>query len=657
MKYLLKWMNNTEKEINDAFKPMYNYVIYRQQAHNVATQSMKDIASDLGIDDPTFRMITDRVFQYTAQNSPPSITTLQPPNKPGAPRVISPTTSLSDTVELMHLLTTNVLVTPHLIFDIIEETKTTLDILIGTMDPNQPETKVLEELIERNGVDNLSSLFMDDDYYQYFSTILAQFIQELPMVLVNTKWALKQLITHFFLKHSHKIQLSEVVQKSFELTDISPDVEISKDLKLPYPMNYIEFNKSIPYVNEGVEFDITGALLYQVSTRVYEYNNPTDGTGQITFGWSINNFPKENLTMGGSIHGCIGVDQALSSHEMISKGNKNFVMTSDKAYYPGYIIDGEMPSDEDLLKKDAVYKATYGISLNDSKESHLMGIPKEDVPMFNRTSFQSLLKTEFKQITRIGLQKLIDENLIQTIDQPTSVTEGSLSQIAINGHNIVETLVIDPYTTNHNPAGELANDGEHNPLAKTGMPYIKNETYTVVELVINHKKGYDEKSTSLFSNVGPYLEIGRRIDGDLWSHVQESFEQTMKRSYSETIDSSPFLKAFKMALQSIWFINEPDVKLKEASEVQQSKRKQYFPKRKVTKQRKIVLRGEISRYINSLRESVRSSPKGAFWVRGHWRRQWFPSIQGHKRKWIRPYVKGTGKATKQQVDLEPNTGD
>ena len=112
-----------------------------------------------------------------------------------------------------------------------------------------------------------------------------------------------------------------------------------------------------------------------------------------------------------------------------------------------------------------------------------------------------------------------------------------------------------------------------------------------------------------------------------------------------------------MALQSIWFINEPDVKLKEASEVQQSKRKRYFPKRKVTKKRKIILRGEISRYINSLRESVRSSPKGAFWVRGHWRRQWFPSIQGHKRKWIRPYVKGTGKATKQQVDLEPNTGD
>ena len=64
-----------------------------------------------------------------------------------------------------------------------------------------------------------------------------------------------------------------------------------------------------------------------------------------------------------------------------------------------------------------------------------------------------------------------------------------------------------------------------------------------------------------------------------WSHVQESFKQTMTRSYSEHLDSSPFLKAFKMALQSIWFINEPDVKLKEASEVQEIKAKAVLPKR------------------------------------------------------------------------------
>ena len=130
----------------------------------------------------------------------------------------------------------------------------------------------------------------------------------------------------------------------------------------------------------------------------------------------------------------------------------------------------------------------------------------------------------------------------------------------------------------------------------------------MVELVINHKK-YDDKATSLFSNVGPYLEIGRRTEGDFWSHVQESFKQTMTRSYSEHLDSSPFLKAFKMALQSIWFINEPDVKLKEASEVQKSKRKQYFPKRKVTKKRRLFCEvrylGISTRYENPCEVALR----------------------------------------------------
>ena len=644
MKYLLKWMNNTEKEINDAFKPLFNYVIYRQKAHNVAITPLKDLP-DIGIEDPTFKMIMERVWNHMSHNHPPAIMTLKPPSE-GGPRVLSPTTPLSETVDLMHLLLSNVLAFPHLIHEIIEESKTTLDILVGGMDPKKPETKYLQSILERNDVENLVSLFLDEDYYSYFTGLLKQFCAELPLALINTKWALKQVMTYFFLKHSHKIQLSEVVQKSFELTDISPEVEISNDLKLPYPMNYIEFNKAIPFVNDGIEFDITGALMYQVTTKKY------DRPEGISFGWSINNFPKENLTMGGSIHGCIGVDQAMTSHEMNSKGRGNFVMTSDKAYYPGYIIDGEMP--EDIMDEDltTTFKAVYGQTLNDSKDAYLMGIPKEDIPLLGATSFQSLLKTDFRHIAAIGFQKLVDENLEQTLTQPPDQTKESIAQIAINGHNLVDTIVIDPYTTTNNPAGEVSVGKEPKP----GLPYINNETYTVVELVINHKK-YDDKATSLFSNVGPYLEIGRRTEGDFWSHVQESFKQTITRSYSEHLDSSPFLKAFKMALQSIWFINEPDVKLKEASEVQKSKRKQYFPKRKVTKKRKIVLRGEISRYINSLRESVRSSPKGAFWVRGHWRRQWFPSIQGHKRKWIRPYVKGTGKAIKQQVDLEPNNGD
>jgi len=162
----------------------------------------------------------------------------------------------------------------------------------------------------------------------------------------------------------------------------------------------------------------------------------------------------------------------------------------------------------------------------------------------------------------------------------------------------------------------------------------------------------------LWTNIGPYLEIGRRPDGDLWETVKSNFEQNFDPDLLENLgknNTETAVEAFKIALQSIWFINEPDVKLKEAPEEQPSNRRQYFPKTKVTNKRKIVLRGEINRYLKSLSKTVRSSPKGAWWVRGHWRNQWYPSIQDNKRKWIRPYVKGTGKATKKQVDLDPNT--
>ena len=40
MKYLLKWMNNVEKEQNEAFRPMYNYTYYRQKAHEFAISAI-----------------------------------------------------------------------------------------------------------------------------------------------------------------------------------------------------------------------------------------------------------------------------------------------------------------------------------------------------------------------------------------------------------------------------------------------------------------------------------------------------------------------------------------------------------------------------------------------------------------------------------------
>jgi hypothetical protein len=27
-------------------------------------------------------------------------------------------------------------------------------------------------------------------------------------------------------------------------------------------------------------------------------------------------------------------------------------------------------------------------------------------------------------------------------------------------------------------------------------------------------------------------------------------------------------------------------------------------------------------------------------VRGHWRNQWYPSLNAHRQRWISPYVKG-----------------
>ena len=88
MKYLLKWMNNAEKEINDAFKPLFNYVIYRQKAHNVAITPLKDLP-DIGIDDPTFKMIMERVWNHMSHNHPPAIMTSKASLRGWADRLIT----------------------------------------------------------------------------------------------------------------------------------------------------------------------------------------------------------------------------------------------------------------------------------------------------------------------------------------------------------------------------------------------------------------------------------------------------------------------------------------------------------------------------------------------------------------------------------------
>ena len=651
MKYLLKWMNNCEKELLSSCEPLYNYAQWVRNASyeigNIIDEGFKsgelktnqeawdklskypdfkrregleymkkqslyeDPDSGVNSHDFIVKYAVLAIEEYCRTYLPPSLLTLSSP--PNGPDLLKSSTSIKDTLEIMHILIANIVAFPNNFNEIIQELATTMEECTPHMGDLSKEILAYVE--------------------PYLESILKQSVEETPAALTNTKWGLKALTTYFFLKHSHKIQLTEVVQKMFEMTDISDKVDISKGLKLPYPMNYIEFNKSLPIVMSNEKtYEITGALMYEVHTG--ESLNAV-----------IGDFPKEGHQFLATIHGMVGLDQVKSTRE---NGYKNTRLSYDKALFPLGItkVDKEIVDENTTLKGSEIVLGMHKHPLNDSALTYLMGIPKNDLPLLNEhyaenekhvynsewrtTTLNDLLAANWEHMLSVGYGKLSFQchGIMQRI-----------ADLGVLGANHVQDMVIDPlYKYDEEKIA-------HN---------IKAESYTVVELVINYGK-YDEQDQALWSNIGPYIEIGRREGGDLWETVKEAFKDTMNGENASEGNKSQFLEAFKTALQSIWFINEPNVKLKEASEEQPSKRRQYFPKTKVTNRRKIVLRGEISRYLNSLRKTVGRSPKGAWWVRGHWRNQWYPSIQGNKRKWIRPYVKGTGKATKKQVDLDPNT--
>lgn len=624
MKYLLKWMNNCEKELLSSCDPLYNYALWvRNSASEIASSiqqgydtrkiELPDLLLDWD-DSQKSEYITTLVFrsveEYLRTYIPASILTLDSPRN-GGPDLLKSSTSIRDTIEVLHTLIANVVAFPHTLNEIIQETSTVISSATGHVDNSKYVHDAIMEHIET-----------------YLLNVLKQTMSEAPAALTNTKWGLKALITYFFLKHSHKIQLTEVVQKMFEMTDISDTLDISKNLKLPYPMNYIEFNKSMPItMSNNKRYEITGALMYEVVVQADEHDYP-DKDMHIA---NIHNFPKENCTFIATIHGLIGLDQVNRTK---NDGYKNMRIQYDKALFPLCIYQGELNADGTMVPEQIMFGAERN-KLNDNAETYLMGIPKTDLPQMNSeyldSTINGLLSTNWENMLTVGYGKLS----FQTHDFMPEI-----SKLAVVAANEVVNMVIDPlFKYDNEKVG-------HN---------IKPETYTVVELVINYDK-YSEEDKALWSNIGPYIEIGRREEGDLWGTVKEAFKDTLSGENANMKgNKSQFLEAFKTALQSMWFINEPDVKLKEAPEEQPSNRRQYFPKTKVTNKRKIVLRGEINRYLKSLSKTVRSSPKGAWWVRGHWRNQWYPSIQDNKRKWIRPYVKGTGKAIKKQVDLDPNT--
>jgi len=622
MKYLLKWMNNCEKELLSSCEPLYNYAQWvRNSANEIASLIQRGfdtgelnipelfiIPDENAVDYITTIVITS-LDEYCRTYLPPSLLTLDSP-KHGGPDLLKSSTSIRDTIEVLHTLIANVAAFPHTLNEIIQETSVMLEGSTSHL-KNDVRGEILR-YVEK-----------------YLIKVLTQTMDEAPAALTNTKWGLKAITTYFFLKHSHKIQLTEVVQKMFEMTDISDKVDISKNLKLPYPMNYIEFNKSLPIkMSNDRTYDITGALMYEVVVQGDEHEYP-DKDMHIA---NIHNFPKENCTFVATMHGLIGLDQVRRTKD---DGYKNMQIQYDKALFPLCIHQGELKADGTMNPEHILFGFERN-KLNDNTETYLMGIPKADLPQLNSDSeyldstINGLLSTNWEHMLTIGYGKLS----FQAHDIMPEI-----SKLGVIASNEIMNMVIDPlFKYDKEKIG-------HN---------IKPETYTVVELVINYDK-YSEKDVALWSNIGPYIEIGRREGGDLWETVKEAFRDTLSGENAVEANKSQFLEAFKLALQSIWFINEPNVKLKEAPEEQPSKRRQYFPKTKVTNRRKIVLRGEISRYLKTLTKTVRSSPKGAWWVRGHWRNQWYPSIQGNKRKWIRPYVKGTGKAIKKQVDLDPNT--
>jgi hypothetical protein len=602
MKYLLKWMNNCEKELSSSCEPLYNYVTWLQEADKFMSMCINQFdtenlpaASKDGFKD-LLQIVEGNVEEYMRTYLPPALLTLATP--PNGPDILNSSTSLKDSLEILHILIANVVAFPHTLHEIIEETisaiRISTEIHADSNTTEQGIQVVLKSVIQ-----------------PAISDMFKQSIKEAPMAITNTRWALKALMTYFFLKHSHKIQLTEVVQKMFEMTDISDNIDISKNLKLPYPMNYIEFNEAIPMELDHAKLSITGALMYEIETHEHD----RAGAVKPVFHARISDFPKKGYVTRGKMCGLIGIDQV---RQTVKDGCTNMRLQFDKALIINNISD----------HNNGEVLGGIGTNLRDSANTWAMGIPIEDLNQEERPSMASLVTENWEDILTLGYGKLAFEYANSMDD---------ISALALNAAGHVRNMVIDPLYKYDEEAME---------------PNIKDEKYTVVELIINYDK-YDDTHDALWTNVGPYIEIGRREGGDTWDTVKSNFTETI--SGVDESSKAKVIEAFKIALQSIWFINEPDVKLKPVSEVQPSKGRQYFPKRKITKMNKIVLRGEISRYLTSLRKSTRGSPKGAWWVRGHWRNQWYPSLQDNKRKWIRPYVKGTGKATKKQVDLDPNT--
>ena len=623
MRHLLKWMNNAEKQINLSVEPLFSYMKLRQTLPNVVSGIMYETLIGLteGEYPQEMRILTEYIEKgvksYMDNNYPPKLFALKfdydlnREKQKKVNTIMNNGTPFSVTLENMQLLLANAFAMPSVLNEIVEE----VDLLFKAYGHSDVANSIKDAQLRGIGgetiQDNMSELSENvvRNLTQHFSNMLNQILQNCLPLLANARWGLKTINTYHFLKHSHKIKLSSAVQKMFEMTDISDDIEISKRLQLPYPMNYIEFNEALEFSEKGREYQITGALMYEIETRVQG-----DGLNQPLYKWSIDNFPNAGRKIEGTVCALIGVDQMYQFVNHNDDDENEYKYQIDKAYFTHVILGGDK------------VKFIDGI-LDDDYQTWAAGVELNEIPTYENPTLFGL--------TSHGYRALLQEGLYSILNGRNTEIAGSEWKIDSDlVMNCAAKSVTDPFYAEN----EM---GVENPPT--------NQKYVVIELIINQDT-QNEDDHALFANIGPYIEIGRRDDGDKWGTVKDGFVAPMTN-----IDSAPakMLEAFKIAMQSIWFINEPDVRLKERDDLLPSRKRIYFPKRKVTKRRKIVLRGEINRYIKTLQQTIRSSPTGAYWVRGHWRNQWYPSIQDHKRKWIMPYVKGTGKAYKKQVDLDP----
>ena len=594
-------MKEQEKSIDDAYEPLLTWI-------RIVSRS-GDWLRQFGQDAEEQNELMDKMDNYASWNYSPAIKSLDGRD---VLQLLGPNRRFKNTLENVEMLLSNFFAMPGLLEDMLWIMRNTND------GKYMNQLSVAHKEFGRNGQDMAFLSMIEDVLKQFHSTLIP--------TIGTSRWGIKSLMTYFFMKHSHKIQLSNVVQKVFELTDISDEIDVSKDFNLPYPMNYIEFNKAIEFEDGERHYKVTGALLFKVDTKA-----ETNDDKREVYTWEIEDFPREDLHSFGSVN-------AIVPNTALTGGGNIIDYKYDKAYFPGFLFErgdcGKMFKYMDYM-------------VNDKYNSYAGSIPTEE--LVNSTShflpggLPALMSAGFKGIAHEGIFRLLGtlSSIMRDKSTPEDIRQ-KIPAIQKEAHDCNTTLLglwPDPFYE------------QWGNVDKSILP--KTESYTVIELIVECEGGNPD---SLFHDVGPYIEIGRREGGDKWSVLKKAFGHTME-TYADTDFETPFLKGFRLAIQSIWFINEPDVKLVKPKETaEQMRRRKYFGKTKVPNQRKIVLRGETKRYLKNLSRQIRSSPKGTYWVRGHRRNQWYASIKEHKRVWIKPYVKGKGTnpAVKKQVDLDPN---